>query len=228
MSILADRLATPEDAASLLERDDIDAYKAGVLVEISTAIVQEAAGGQRIVQVVDDVAEIMGTTSSWLQLPQLPVTAVASVVIDGVTLTLGTDYKRFGSRLWSRTGWQLNWGQYTNYVSPGSLGGSGAVSYEYNYGHYADYGTLSQSEPSGLIVVNTHGFAAGAQELQLGRGAVLSMITGAYGNPQGLKAESTDDYAVTYAALAAQLLPNSPLYAAIRRKYGRRAGHARA
>lgn len=105
---MADQLCTPEDLASLLQKD-LDAYLATMLVECGTAVVQEAAGNQRIVQVVDDPGEIMGTTDSWLQLPQLPVTAVSDVTIDGDALTLGTDYKRFGSRLWRSCGWAACW-----------------------------------------------------------------------------------------------------------------------
>jgi len=98
----ADRLATPEDLASLLERDDVDAYKAGVLVETATAIAQAAAGGQRIVAVSGDTGQIMGTTSNWLSLPQIPVTAVATVVIDGDATT---EWKLFGNRIFRRHGW---------------------------------------------------------------------------------------------------------------------------
>jgi hypothetical protein len=223
---MADQLATPEDLASLLERDDIDRYKATVLVETATAIVQEAAGGQRIVQVVDDTIEIIGTTESWLNLPQIPVTAVTSVTLDGTALTLGTDYKKFGNRLWSRTGWQSNWGQYIG-DQYSAASGSGDIAYVFNTGYRYNFAGVSQSEPSGLVIVCTHGYAPGDQELQLGRSAVLSMCTGAYGNPTGLKAESIDDYAATFSALSGQLQASPYLKAAIRRQYGRRGGLVR-
>lgn len=223
---MADRLATPEDLASLLERDDIDAYKAGVLVEIGTAIVQEAAGGQRIVQVVDDSMELMGTTEAFLNLPQIPVTSVASVTLDGNLLTAGTDYKKVGNRLWSRTGWQANWGQYTGdpYSSPS---GSGEIAYTFNTGYRYDFAGVSQTEPSDVVVVCTHGIPPGDQRLQLGRSAVLGICTGAYANPTGLKAESIDDYAATYNALSGQLEASPYLKAALRRQYGRRGGLVR-
>lgn len=99
---MADRLTTPEKLASLLERDDLDAYKAGLLVDIGTAVVQRAAGGQRIVAVAADTFEVMGTNDPWLDLPQIPVTNVASVLIDGIA---PTRWKRIGNRLWSRCGW---------------------------------------------------------------------------------------------------------------------------
>jgi hypothetical protein len=206
-----DRLASPEDLASLLERDDIDAYKAGVLVEIATAVVQDAAGGQRIVQVVNDSFDLIGTTDAWLDLPQIPVTAVASVTLDGKTLTSGTDYKRFGNRLWRRFGWQSNWGQWDNPYPTRRL--------LYDY--------CPPNEPSAVNVVCTHGYPPGDQKLQLGRSAVLSMCTGAYGNPQGLRSESIDDYSATYGALSGQLEASPHLKAAIRRHYGRRGGLVR-
>lgn len=101
---MADQLADPVDLASLLERDDIDAYKATTLVEIGTSIVQAAAGGQRILYVEDDPFDIMGTSSCWLDLPQIPVAkgSVTSVTIDDVSVT---DFKQFGNRLWRRCGW---------------------------------------------------------------------------------------------------------------------------
>lgn len=208
---MADQLATPEDLASLLERDDIDAYKAGVLVEIATSIVQDAAAGQRIVQVVGDVMPLIGTTDSWLDLPQIPVTAVISVELDGNVLAAGTDYKVFGNRIWRRSGWQSNWGQWDHpYPARQRL-----------------YDWWPPNEPSAVIVTNTHGFPAGDQRLQSGRGAVLSLCTGAYGNPTGASAESIDDYRVTYDKLAAQMETSPHLAASLRRKYGRRGGLAR-
>jgi hypothetical protein len=112
---MADQLASPEDLASLLERDDMDLYKATMLVECATAVVQEAAGGQRIVQVVDDTAELLGTTASRLQLPQWPVTAVTSVLLDGVAVSEGTasgTWRRPGtSWLWRDTGWATTAGE---------------------------------------------------------------------------------------------------------------------
>jgi hypothetical protein len=105
---MADQLCAPEDLASMLEMD-LDAYKAIMLVEAGTAVVQATAGRppQRIVEVLnDEFTDLMGTTASWLWLPQRPVSEVSSLTIDGGDeLVEGTDYKRFGSRLWRRCGW---------------------------------------------------------------------------------------------------------------------------
>ncbi|MGW1057618.1 hypothetical protein [Micromonospora rubida] len=102
---MADMLATPEDLASLLERDDLDLYKATMLVECATAVVQAAADGQRIVEVIDDTAEITAGTGQWLSLPQWPVQSVTSVDYNGAALTTPAGYRLRGTRLWRRCGW---------------------------------------------------------------------------------------------------------------------------
>jgi hypothetical protein len=113
---MADQLMTPEDLASLLERDDLDTYKATMLSEAATAVVQATVGGQRIVYVADDTLDMLGTTDSWLQLPQWPVARdeVSAVTIDGEAVT---DFKQFGARLWRACGWQPRCGV------PAAIGG---------------------------------------------------------------------------------------------------------
>jgi hypothetical protein len=205
---VADQLATPADLASLLQQG-LDLSTATLLTECATAVVQDAAGGQRIIEVVADPASIMGTSDSWLDLPQIPVTAVASVVMDGATLVLGTDYKVFGNRLWGRRGWQANLGWAWN-SQPG-----------------VNYNTWYGPEPSALVVTYTHGYAAGSQQLQLARSAVLSLAKGAYASPSGAISEKIDDYAITYEAIAAQMEASPNLKASLRRAYGRRGGLVR-
>jgi hypothetical protein len=61
-----------------------------ILEEVSDEI--RAATGQTITQVVGDVVTLEGNGRRLLQLPQIPVTAVASVVIDGVTQVVNVDY----------------------------------------------------------------------------------------------------------------------------------------
>jgi hypothetical protein len=111
---VADQLCAPEDLASLLEQD-LDAYKANMLVECATAIVQATCGQppQRLVEVEGDAFELVGLPGAWLDLPQRPVTAVTSVELDGEALTIDDDYKVFGSRLWRSCGWVTTWGQPT-------------------------------------------------------------------------------------------------------------------
>ena len=187
---MVDLLATPEDLASALQQN-LDASTATLWLEVATAVVQEAAGGQRILQVVDDTFSLLGTTDSWLDLPQRPVTAVSGVEIDGEPVT---DWVRFGSRLWRRCGW-----------------------------------SACPHEPTTVTGVYTHGYPDGAQELQLARGAVLGLAQTAYSMPAGgaVQREQIDDYAVAYAAVRSALDASPALTAALRRKYGRRAGIVR-
>jgi hypothetical protein len=111
---MADQLCRPEDLASLLEQD-LDAYKAIMLVEAATAVVQAAIGNppQRLVAVASDTVTLVGLPGPWLDLPQRPVTAVATVTLDGTALVASTDYKVFGSRLWRSAGWITTWGEPT-------------------------------------------------------------------------------------------------------------------
>jgi hypothetical protein len=189
---MADQLATPTDLASLLEKD-LELYRATMFIECATAVVQETAGGQRIVEVLDDTAELLGTTASWLDLPQLPVSAVTSVTLDGVAIAEGTGtgcWRRPGtSRLWRDKGWA---------TTPG--------------------------EPSSVVVVNSHGYAAGRQELEFARSAVLGLLRSVYGNTTGASRIEIDDYAEAYEAMASRMEASPHLQRALVRKYGRSAG----
>lgn len=107
---MADQLATPADLASLLQRN-LDASTANMLLELATAKVQRAAGGQRILDVTDTaVIDVpAGDCEPYLELPQLPVRSVATVKLNGTTLTVTTDYKVSGQKLWRRVGWSRLW-----------------------------------------------------------------------------------------------------------------------
>lgn len=103
---MADQLATPEDLASLLERDDIDRYKATMLIESATSIVQ-AIVGQRLVEVVDDeltIEQDQLDRSRYIYLPEHPVSEVSAVTISGVTIA---DWTLSRGRLWRPYGWDL-------------------------------------------------------------------------------------------------------------------------
>lgn len=190
---MADQLATLQDLADALQVPlaSVPTGTGTLLLECATAVVQGAAGGQRIVQVSGETLNVLGTTDSWLDLPQIPVTAVASVTLDGTLLTVGTldpaHYKLRGNRLWRTGGWQTYVGQ-----------------------------------PSDVVVVHTHGYAPGAQELQLARNAVLSLAKAQFANPSGAASESIDDYNVSFQAMSAQMEASPFVKAALRRQYGRR------
>jgi hypothetical protein len=198
---VADQLATAQDLADALQVTLASLPTASVTLalECATAVVQAAAGGQRIVQVVGDIADLTGQGGRWLDLPQIPVTAVTLVTLDGTTLTAGvagaanTTYRLRGSRLWRGAGWQT----------------------------YYD-------EPSQVLVTNTHGYATGSQKLQFGRNATLGLIKGTWGAPGGgVLSEKIDDYAVQYEKMAALMEESPHLKQALRKEYGRPGGFTR-
>lgn len=200
---MADMLATPADLASLLQQD-VDTATATLVLEASTAAVQAACGPipQRLIQVLGDTLTVLGTTESWLDLPQRPVTAVTSVTLDGQLLTAvtaggsATGYRLIGNRLWRTAGWQTYCG-----------------------------------EPSTAVIECDHGYPAGHQRLQLAKGAVLSISKAMYANPSGVASEAIDDYRVSFAraeAEAAATLDAAPfLGRSLRKQYGPRADLAR-
>lgn len=192
---MADQLASPSDLASLLQKD-VDTASATLAVEVCTAVVQAAAGGQRIVQVIGDTEVIDldgGFCGVYLTLPQRPVTAVSSVTI-GTTAVTDYTVQLSRRRLWRAAGWQTVTG--TSYWL---------------------------TQPSTVTVVYTHGYAAGDQRLQLGRGAVLSLARGLFENPGGVASEKIDDYAVAYAQASAALDASPALRDLIHKQYGPRA-----
>lgn len=192
---MADQLATPGDLAALLERDDLDLYKATMLVECGTAVVQ-AIAGQRIVEVEDDevTLDLDGYDGGlYLDLPESPVTAVSTVTIGATVVTDYTTQLR-RSRLWRADGWRS-----TLLAYPGS-------------------------QPSTVTATYTHGYPAGHQRLQLARNAVLSLVSTVYGNPTGATREQIDDYAVAYEAISARMEAAPYLRQGLRRYYGRSAG----
>jgi hypothetical protein len=129
---VADQLATLQNLADALQIPlaSLPAGTGNLLLDCATAVVQDAAGGQRILQVAGDTFSLIGTTDSWLDLPQIPVTSVASATLDGTALTVGieaTNYKHRGNRLWRTDGWQTYVGQpsdvagvYTHGYAPGA------------------------------------------------------------------------------------------------------------
>lgn len=103
-------LATPEELATLMRDTGLDETAATLLLQLATAEVQGIVQ-QRLVLVEDDVfVDLLGTTDAWLVLPERPVVDLTSLTIDdGDELVAGTDFKRFGARLWRRCGWATCW-----------------------------------------------------------------------------------------------------------------------
>lgn len=188
---MADQLATPEDLASLLERDDIDRYKAIALIECATSVVQ-AITGQRIVEVVDEAYTVeldqLDRGRRFIDLPERPVTAVSAVSISGNPLT---DWTLSMGRLWRPYGWVLP-----------------------RQGAWANM-------PYHVQVTYSHGYPSGHQNLQLARQAVLGLLKTAYGNPTGATRILIDDYEIWFEAMSARLEASPFLVGALKRRYSR-------
>jgi hypothetical protein len=128
-------LASLQDLADALQIPlaDLPTGTGTLLLEAGTAVVQEAAGGQRILQVTGATLTTTGNTDSWLDLPQIPVTAIGTVTLDGTALTVGiepTNYRRIGNRLWRTDGWQTYVGQPSDVVATGVTHGYATGSQE--------------------------------------------------------------------------------------------------
>lgn len=187
---MADQLATPEDLAALLQ-EDLDRATAELLIQCATAVVQQAAGNQRILQVVDDEVTLYLDNyddSLWLMLPQRPVTEVSTVLIGSTAVTdWSPHYSR--NRIYRPYGWR-----------------STLIAYP--------------DQPSAVTVTYTHGYPDGDQKLQLARSAVLAFAAQGYTNPTGAAREAIDDYSVQYADMSARMDASPTLIKALRQQYG--------
>lgn len=124
----ADQLATPQDLASLLQLDytTLSATQQAtmaMLVEMATGLIQDVAG-QRIIQITDTAVIDVMDWSAWLDLPQKPINAVATVLLDGVAIT---DWVLRSQRLFRLVGWQTQFltpaqatVTYTHGLAPGA------------------------------------------------------------------------------------------------------------
>ncbi|MGI5443388.1 hypothetical protein ACQEV4_40440 [Streptomyces shenzhenensis] len=94
---MASPWATPEELRKHLRLPAIDEAAAAAAIAAAETIIRGELR-QDIDAVTDDTALLVGNGRRLLNLPQMPVTAVASVHQDGVLLTHGTDYRwnRFG------------------------------------------------------------------------------------------------------------------------------------
>jgi len=97
--------ATPGDLATFVGRDFTaqDTATATLLLDIATAAVRDWTG-QTLSAVTGDVVTLDPPTSGRLFLPELPVTAVASVVYAGTALTLGSTSNTYGYYWYGDTG----------------------------------------------------------------------------------------------------------------------------
>jgi len=200
---MAAALVTPEELASWLQ-EDVDTATATLLIAQATSLVQEATA-QTLVQVVGDVLELEGHAGEWLDLPQRPVTAITSVVIqvgaNGPTTLDPGEYQKVGHRLWRQIGWRC----FNTLPPVPTMPWTGIPSYP---------------APSIVTITCDHGYAPGDARLEPARTAVFALCAQAYTNPGGSRSVTVDDYTETYSdAFAGMQMPDSTRKL-LRRRYG--------
>lgn len=96
-----DPLATAADlAARGLTVDASETAIVAVYLDVASAAVREAAGSP--ISETTSTITLEGEPGQWLTLPGLPITAVATVELDGVAVT---DWRLRSHRLWRAAGW---------------------------------------------------------------------------------------------------------------------------
>lgn len=194
-----DMLATAADLQAM-PGVTLTTDEATLLIQLGTAVVQSVCG-QRIVQVVDDQVVLdldEYDGGPWLFLPERPVTAVSAVAIGATALATLTDY--------------------TVQLSRGRLWR--ATGWRSTLLAYCD-------QPSTVTVVNTHGWPAGHQRLQLGRAATLGLAKPFAVNPKGAARITIDDYTEAYDAMTAKMEASPFLADRLRAQYAKPPGSVR-
>lgn len=199
-----DMFASTDDFAAMLgisltanEED-----RATTLLALASGLIREAANGQTISLVTDDVYTRKGTTDQRILLPQRPVVAVSSVTLDGAALTADSDWYLDGDELVRRT---------ATLVTPAVLE---AETLSAGFGY----------EWQTLEITYTHGFETIPN---LVRTIALEAVVRAWVNPGRLIQQTVAGTETTFAPYADPprgLLLTKTEIRAIRRKFGSRGG----
>jgi hypothetical protein len=182
------------DARGVTPADD---DVAATFLAVASSIVRAAA--------CSPIAQVTSTVTLWgldsdryLDLPGQPVTAVSAVVLDGTTLTPGTDYKLIHGRLWRWCGWG-----------------------------YDRQGFNTEVYPLEISVTMTHGLpSVPAWVTQLVCDVAIAGMAAAQGGARDPRVaiESIDDYSVTFTSQGDQVATATELPAAtkgaLRRAFG--------
>lgn len=202
---MPDMLVTPEELASWLKTTLDNLPTVQLMLRAATAVVQDGAR-QRLLQATSTIT-VAAPAGRYLDLPQRPLVSIASVAVDGVTVT---DHLIRGGRLWRRAGWR------TSAASSNPL-----VSYR-------------DPDPVDVTITYTHGWTCtwagdgtytGHQRLEYARSIVIGLAAGVFGGAgAGVTREQIDDYAVAYDAMAGRLEATPAIREGLRRAYGRAVG----
>jgi hypothetical protein len=187
--------STADLSARGVEPDDDDV--ATTFLAVASSIVRAAAGSP-IGQVTSTVTLWALDSGRYLELPGQPVTAVSAVVLDGSTLTAGSDYKLIHGRLWRWCGWG-----------------------------YDRQGFNTEVYPLEVSVTMTHGLPSVPEWVkQLVCDVAIAGISAASGGARDPRVvvESIDDYSVTFSSQGEQVATATELpeatKSALRRAFG--------
>lgn len=182
-------LATVDDVVALIQRDltASEQTSAARLITMGSALVRKYCK-QAITQQTETIT-LPGNWSHVLELPQRPVTNVASVVINGATAPT-TSWKLVDNRLFLSSGsFQPDYG--TMYLGGANLWGpAGSTA-----GPQAT-GATWQGPQAQITVTYTHGFAEVPADIS---NIVAGMVALAIASPVGINSEMIGGYKVAYA-----------------------------
>lgn len=167
-------LATADELATYLGTTFADDTRAEMMLDLATGKIQDYVR-QTIEQVSGDVVKLKGNWTSRLHLPEIPVSSVASVVVNGTTYTAGSDYTFDGIRTLYR----------------------GAVDFTVDAADltWADTELHWGGPDLTITVTYTHGYATIPNSL---KGICLAMAARGMVNPVNVASESVGQYAVSY------------------------------
>lgn len=153
--------ATTDELADWLGYTITETARATLMLEVATGSIQSWTR-QTISQVTDDVVELRGTWEPVLKLPERPVTAVSSVVLDGTLLTVTDDYTVVKDELRRPNA------EYHNWQAPSS--------------DFYPFTKTGWGGPGAIVAVTyTHGFATVPDDV---KGVCLSLAGRMFTNPE--------------------------------------------
>lgn len=213
----APQLATLDDVAATLGRAlTTDQTTFGTrLLDLASGVVRSYTR-QFISKVVDDVVTLPGNWGNTLELPQRPVSAVSSVVMNGATMP-NTQWKLVEGNLFLGTGAFLPdygstiWGGSALWGPAGSNQGPQAV------------GNTWQGPTAQITVTYTHGFDTTPQDIV---NIVAGLVANQLNAEVGIQSEAIGSYKVVYARQGAAGMSLSDEDKAVLNLYRKRAWSA--
>lgn len=153
----------------------IDSTRATLLLDLATGAIR-AYTGQTLSQVSGDVVTLPGTFDNALVLPERPVTAVTTVVVNDLTLAVNGDY------VWPGSDVLLRGSRIATPVVNGP---------DWLLGGFGDWGGPSAE----VVVTYTHGFATIPSDI---KGVCLALAARSLTSPDGVNSETVGSYSVSY------------------------------